>query len=129
MLSFVHSQIFLCDDFQGWKTFQVFLTKFDNWTWTDQVNIYLIQQGIASHFGKVRITEPRDHFYWKSPLGSWSLTLDWTSPCQLDHGDKHHIQSFPKLFQQWWFHQLPEPPLLEAKQPQIPQLLIIGLVL
>lgn len=51
-------------------------------------------------------TESQNHFDWKGPLRS-SPTFDWTPPCQLDYGTKHHVQSFLEYLQGWWLYHLP----------------------
>lgn len=52
---------------------------------------------------KEQKTESQNHLTWSS----LSSTLDWSTPCQLDHCTKCCVQLLLEAFQGWWLQHFP----------------------
>lgn len=59
----------------------------------------------------------RNQLGWKRFLRLWSPACGPTPPCQLDHGTKCHIQSFPCHLQERRLHHLPGQPVPMSDHP------------
>lgn len=74
--------------------------------------VLITQQSQGFH---MPITESQNHLCWKRCPRS--LTFDWFSPRQLDHGIKFHFQPLLEHLQALWIYQLPGQPVPKLDDP------------